>query len=84
MSQKQINVLGWRYALLLGDNGERADNSLRRHEVNLSLGAGCTVFLPVELTLSVHCTAVKLRLHQQSMSLSIRPLIAKLHVMWPV
>ena len=24
MSQRQINVLGWRYALLLGDNGGRA------------------------------------------------------------
>ncbi len=63
MSQKQINVPGWRYALLLCDNGGNVDNSLRRHEVNLSLGPGCTVSL-----LSVHPTTVKQRLHRQSVA----------------
>lgn len=48
MSQKQINVLGWRYVLLLCDNGESIDNSLSRSEVKLSLCPGCTVFLQVE------------------------------------
>lgn len=83
-SQAQISVLGWRYAPLLGDNGESVDNSLRRHEVNPSLGPGCTVCLPVELTLSVQPTTAKLRLRQQPVPLSLRPLIAVLCVMWPI
>lgn len=74
-------MLGWRYALLLDDNGESVDNSPCRHEVNRSLGPGCTV---LELTVSVHPTTVMLRLHQQSTSLSFRPLIAILHVMGPI
>lgn len=81
MFRKQFNVLGWRYALLLDDNGESVDNSPCRHEVNRSLGPGCTV---LELTVSVHPTTVMLRLHQQSTSLSFRPLIAILHVMGPI
>lgn len=47
MFRKQFNVLGWRYALLLRDNGESVNNSPCRHEVNRSLVPGCTVFLPV-------------------------------------
>lgn len=82
MSQKQISVLGWRYALLLGDNGESVDNSLCRREVNLSLGTGCTVFLRIELILSVHptsCTCI-----DSLCRFSFWPLIAMLHVMWPI
>lgn len=63
MSRKQINAPGWRYAPLLGDNGgggdKSVDNSQHRHEVNLSVSPGCTVF---SISVSVHALTVKQRL----------------------
>ena len=48
--RRKISVLGWRYELLLGDNGECGsigrDNSLSRSEVKLRLSPGCRVFPP--------------------------------------